>query len=103
MYKKDKEAIGLVKSRKITGEPDIKNRQSKDENTAALLKSANESEIYTGLTSEQAKKQLISDGPNSFEQKRKNSALKMFMGQFKDVMVMILLAATVVFVVMGEY
>lgn len=93
----------MVKSRKITGELNIKNRQSKGENTTALLKSAGESEIYTGLTSEQAKKQLISDGPNSFEQKKKNSALKIFMGQFKDVMVMILLAATVVSVVMGEY
>lgn len=57
----------------------------------------------TGLTSAEAEKRLLRDGPNSIEQKKKRKALKMFAGQFKDVMVMILLAATAVSVVMGEY
>lgn len=56
-----------------------------------------------GLTSKEAEKRLAEDGLNSLEQKKKRKALKMFAGQFKDVMVMILLAATVVSVVMGEY
>lgn len=103
MYKKDKEAGELVRSRKITGVLNTKNRRKEGENTAALSESADLSEIYTGLTSEQAKKRLADEGLNTFEQKKKNSVLKIFMGQFKDVMVMILLAATVVSVVMGEY
>ena len=56
-----------------------------------------------GLTSEEAEKRLSEYGLNSLEQKKKRKALKMFAGQFKDVMVMILLAATVISAVMGEY
>ncbi|MCM1055028.1 MAG: cation-translocating P-type ATPase [Bacteroides sp.] len=56
-----------------------------------------------GLTSEEAEKRLSEYGLNSIEQKTKGKALKMFAGQFKDAMVMILLAATVVSAVMGEY
>ena len=57
---------------------------------------------HIGLTSEQAEALLKQNGLNSIEEKKKNPAVKMFLGQFKDVMVMILLAATVVSVVMGE-
>lgn len=55
-----------------------------------------------GLTAKQAEEILKRDGPNSIGEKRKSSVAKMFLGQFRDVMVMILLAATVVSVVMGE-
>lgn len=55
-----------------------------------------------GLSSAEAEKRLMENGLNSLEVKKKRVALKMFMGQFKDVMVMILLAATVVSAVMGE-
>lgn len=58
---------------------------------------------HMGLTSSEAKKRLSDDGPNTLEQKKKRKALKMFAGQFKDAMVMILMAATAVSVVMGEY
>lgn len=58
---------------------------------------------HMGLTSSEAKKRLLEDGPNTLEQKKKRKALKMFAGQFKDAMVMILMAATAVSVVMGEY
>lgn len=92
----------MNKSRKITGEVKEKNKKSEENNTSSSTKAADKAEIYRGLTSEQAKNRLIADGPNTLEQKKKNSGLKMFMGQFKDVMVMILLAATVVSVVMGE-
>ena len=56
-----------------------------------------------GLTTKQAEELLARDGANSIEQKQKRKGIKMFFGQFRDVMVMILLAATVVSVVMGEY
>ena len=91
----------MDKQRKITGE--VRGRSRSDPEKAPLSpKNADQAEIYRGLTTDQAKKRLAEDGLNTFEQKHKSSALKMFMGQFKDVMVMILLAATVVSVVMGE-
>lgn len=55
-----------------------------------------------GLTSAQAEKRLAEEGLNTLEQKKKHRGLKMFAGQFKDAMVMILLAATAVSVLMGE-
>lgn len=61
-----------------------------------------ETAVYKGLTHEQAEKLLERDGRNTLEQKKKHSTLKIFLGQFKDIMVMILLAAAVVSVLMGE-
>lgn len=55
-----------------------------------------------GLTSKQAEKLLEQYGKNVIESKKGNGPLKIFAGQFKDVMVMILLAATVVSVFLGE-
>lgn len=56
-----------------------------------------------GLTSAEAQKRLETGGANSIGGKRKNSVLKIFAGQFHDVMVMILLAATVISVALGQY
>ncbi len=56
-----------------------------------------------GLTRAEAEKRLAEDGPNTLEHKKKRKALKMFAGQFKDVMVLILMTATLVSVVMGEF
>lgn len=61
------------------------------------------SAAITGLSSAEAEKRLLEYGFNTLEQKKKRRGLKMFFGQFRDIMVMILLAATVVSVVMGEY
>ena len=58
---------------------------------------------YIGLTTKQAEEQLARDGANTIGQEQKRRGIKMFFGQFRDAMVMILLAATVVSVVMGEY
>lgn len=58
---------------------------------------------HIGLTAKQAEELLTRDGPNTIGQEQKRKGIKMFFGQFRDVMVMILLAATVVSVVMGEY
>jgi Ca2+-transporting ATPase len=55
-----------------------------------------------GLTEKQAAEKLSEYGSNSIQEKSKNSAVKIFAGQFRDVMVMILLGATVISVFLGE-
>ena len=45
-----------------------------------------------GLTEKEASAKLKAEGLNTLEEKKKTSAVKIFAGQFKDVMVMILLA-----------
>ncbi|HIZ55505.1 MAG TPA: cation-translocating P-type ATPase [Firmicutes bacterium] len=56
-----------------------------------------------GLTSGQAASRLAADGPNQLASGKKISAMKIFAGQFKDLLVLILLAATVISVFIGEY
>lgn len=55
-----------------------------------------------GLTEKEAATKLKTDGLNTLEEKKKTSAVRIFAGQFKDVMVMILLGATVISVLLGE-
>lgn len=55
-----------------------------------------------GLTEKQAAEILTRKGSNTLAKKNKNSAVKIFAGQFRDVMVMILLGATVISVFLGE-
>ncbi|WP_343252415.1 cation-translocating P-type ATPase [Ligaoa zhengdingensis] len=57
---------------------------------------------YGGLTTQQASKRLFEFGENVLESGKRHSAMKMFLGQFKDLMVIILLIATVLSVFMGE-
>lgn len=57
---------------------------------------------YTGLTQKEAMKRLVSDGENVFEHAKKAGPLKIFAAQFKDLMVLILLACMVVSFLMGE-
>ena len=49
-----------------------------------------------GLSSHEAKTRLAHNGENRLAQKKRNSAAKIFAGQFHDVMVLILMAATVI-------
>ncbi|MGN0623018.1 MAG: cation-translocating P-type ATPase [Oscillospiraceae bacterium] len=56
-----------------------------------------------GLTRTEAERLLNISGENSIGGKKKNSAVRIFANQFHDVMVMILLAATVISVILGEY
>lgn len=56
-----------------------------------------------GLTQQEAERLLKINGENRLAAKKKNSALKIFANQFHDIMVMILLAATVISVALGEY
>ncbi|WP_124101084.1 cation-translocating P-type ATPase [Ruminococcus sp. Marseille-P6503] len=56
-----------------------------------------------GLPQQEAERLLKINGENRLAAKKKNSALKIFANQFHDIMVMILLAATVISVALGEY
>ncbi len=56
-----------------------------------------------GLTSAEAEHRLSEDGANLLGGKKKKGPLKIFVGQFHDVMVMILLGAMVVSVLLGQY
>ncbi len=56
----------------------------------------------TGLTHEEAARRLAEYGPNSLEQKKKKTAFMMFLDQFRDFMILILLAAAVVAGAIGE-
>lgn len=57
---------------------------------------------YQGLSEERAEQLLNESGKNRLRAKKRPKALKIFAGQFKDVMVMILLAATAISAFMGE-
>lgn len=56
-----------------------------------------------GLSSHEARTRLAQNGENRLAQKKRNSAAKIFAGQFHDIMVIILMAATVISVLLGEY
>ena len=58
---------------------------------------------YNGLTSLQAEEILKKEGPNLLAPKKKAGMLSVFAGQFKDAMVLVLLAATLFSLVMGEF
>lgn len=59
-------------------------------------------EAALGLTSREAAQRLEQFGTNTLASKKRISALKIFAGQFRDLMVLILLAATAVSAVLGE-
>ena len=56
-----------------------------------------------GLSSAEARHRLASQGANTLGGRKKKGALKIFAGQFHDIMVMILLGATAVSVLLGQY
>ncbi len=55
-----------------------------------------------GLTEKEAAERLKIEGKNVLAEKKKASPAGIFIGQFKDIMVMILLGATVISVLLGE-
>ncbi len=55
-----------------------------------------------GLTEKEAAAKLRAEGANVLEEGKKTGPARIFIGQFRDVMVMILLAATAVSVLLGE-
>lgn len=58
---------------------------------------------FAGLNSQEAQKRLLKYGPNILEEGHKVSPLQIFLNQFQDFMVMILLAATLISALMGEF
>ncbi|MBB6443779.1 Ca2+-transporting ATPase [Bacillus benzoevorans] len=60
-------------------------------------------DLSSGLTSDNAKKRLNQYGYNELEEGEKQSALLLFFSQFKDFMVLVLLAATFISGLLGEY
>lgn len=57
---------------------------------------------YQGLTERTAQDLLIRHGENTVAKKQKNSAFKILTSQFHDALIMILLAATLLSLIMGE-
>ena len=55
-----------------------------------------------GLSSEEALRRLKNDGNNELKEKKEKSLLKMFAGQLKDKMIIILLIASVLSFILGE-
>lgn len=60
------------------------------------------SQNLPGLSTKRATKLLFEFGENRLTSNKRISPLKIFAGQFKDLMIMILLASTVISVLMGE-
>jgi len=58
--------------------------------------------LYTGLSTVKAEELLRRDGANKLAESKKSGLLSVFAGQFKDVMVLILLAATAFSLILGE-
>src|SRR5688500_16353632 len=55
-----------------------------------------------GLSTEEAAKRLQEFGRNELEEKAKKSKLAIFLSQFKDVMILILLAAAIISGLVGD-
>ncbi|MBS7632596.1 HAD-IC family P-type ATPase, partial [Candidatus Bathyarchaeota archaeon] len=56
----------------------------------------------TGLSQEEAKKRLLQYGPNELQKGKGKSRIRMFLEQFTDILIIILLAATAFSVLIGE-
>lgn len=56
----------------------------------------------TGLSTEEAEKRLLEYGPNKLEEEKRESPLKVFLSQFKDFLIILLLAATTISFLLGE-
>ncbi|WLD95098.1 calcium-translocating P-type ATPase, SERCA-type [Alkalihalobacillus sp. AL-G] len=60
-------------------------------------------DVNNGLQDQTAKKRLQKVGPNELQQEEKVSAIIVFLSQFKDFMVLVLLIATLISGLLGEY
>ncbi|OYX17996.1 MAG: hypothetical protein B7Z16_09410, partial [Algoriphagus sp. 32-45-6] len=56
----------------------------------------------SGLTESEVQKRLIKFGPNALQEKKKKPAWLLFLGQFKDFMILILAAAAVISGIVGD-
>src|SRR5690606_18366424 len=62
-----------------------------------------EVELVTGLSDQEARKRLEKQGRNKIEGRRRKPIWRLFLEQFQDVLIYILLGAIVVTSLMGEY
>ncbi|MCD4837296.1 calcium-translocating P-type ATPase, SERCA-type [Neobacillus sedimentimangrovi] len=67
------------------------------------VEKALETDFSSGLTQEEVEKRIKQYGLNELEEGEKQSALLLFFSQFKDFMVLVLLAATLISGLLGEY
>ena len=67
------------------------------------VENALNTDLSVGLTSSDVKKRQNQYGHNELEEGEKQSALLLFFSQFKDFMVLVLLAATLISGILGEY
>ncbi|WP_219837738.1 calcium-translocating P-type ATPase, SERCA-type [Paenibacillus sp. R14(2021)] len=70
--------------------------------TAELAEALNAS-LDTGLSPEMAADRLVQNGRNELAEGKKVSPVKLFLGQFKDFMVLVLIGATLISGLLGEY
>ena len=76
--------------------PALAHQQNVEEIFVSLLSSA------SGLTAAEARSRLDQYGPNELVEKARKTALMMFLGQFSDFMILVLIAAAIVSGVIGE-
>ncbi|GGH84599.1 Ca2+-transporting ATPase [Pullulanibacillus pueri] len=67
------------------------------------IEEATHSDIENGLTSAESRERLRQNGPNEIADSGKRSPIMILLTQFKDFMVIVLLAATVLSGLLGEY
>ncbi|WHY79281.1 calcium-translocating P-type ATPase, SERCA-type [Neobacillus sp. WH10] len=67
------------------------------------VEKALETDFSSGLSQEEVKKRMKHHGLNELHEGEKQSALLLFFSQFKDFMVLVLLAATLISGLLGEY
>lgn len=94
----NKHGIGQI----ITGAlgwKDVKWYELSSQSVAQALKT----DLEHGLDEEEAEKRLKQTGLNQLEEGEKASALTILLGQFKDFMVLVLLVATLISGLLGEY
>ncbi|MBI5755896.1 MAG: HAD-IC family P-type ATPase, partial [Nitrospirae bacterium] len=75
----------------------MKYHQQKPEDVLEVLNSS-----IKGLSHDEAKKRLLEYGPNEIKEIKKKTPLGMFLDQFKDFMIIILIAAAVISGLLGE-
>ncbi|CRK80545.1 calcium-translocating P-type ATPase, SERCA-type [Neobacillus massiliamazoniensis] len=67
------------------------------------VEKALETDFSSGLSTEEVKIRISKNGLNELDEGEKQSALLLFFSQFKDFMVLVLLAATLISGLLGEY
>ena len=67
------------------------------------IKKSTNTDLNSGLTSEVAETKLKENGPNQFEKEKKRPFLLRLLLQFKDLMVIILIIASILSFVVGQY